>query len=300
MMMKNSKTLMHRPQNKIELPEKPRPELLRSPVHNFAVGRNFDVRAEGDTTEIIVYDVIGDYWGEGVSAKRFLDALDKVKTNKIVLKINSPGGDAFDGVAIYNDFKAHPAHKTVKITGLAASAASVIAMAGDEILIGKNAQIMIHNAWVMAVGNKNDFREVADILQGIDEGLAETYADRTGLEIAEIIKMMDGEKWMRGEQAIEKGFADGLLLDDDKAKAAFDTSMYAHTPVALKKEIEATLCEAGYSRTESKAAVNKGFQVLSQREAGGHNNLREQREAAGGLSELEKSVSDFTALLKSA
>lgn len=289
-----------RPFNKIDLPDWPRPEGLRGPVHNYAVGRSFDVFASADVTEIVIYDVIGDYWGEGVSAKRFLEALEKVQTKNIVLKINSPGGDVFDGVAIYNDFKAHPAHKIVKVTGLAASAASIIAMAGDEILIGKNAQMMIHNAWVMAAGNKHALREVADILDEIDQGLADTYEMRTGLKRKEIIDMLDQETWMRGEQAVEKGFADGLLPEDEKAKAAFDISMYAHTPISVKKEIEATLCEAGYSRTESKAAVNKGFQVLGQREAGGNNNLREPREAVGDLSELKKSMQDFTALLKSA
>lgn len=298
--MIRKKAMILHPQNRIDLPENPPRDLVRGPVHNYAVGRTFDVRAQGDTTEIVIYDVIGDYWGEGVSAKRFNDELAKVKTEKIVLKINSPGGDVFDGIAIYNDFAAHPAQKTVKITGLAASAASVIAMAGDEILIGKNAQIMIHNAWVMAIGNKHDLRDVADVLEGIDQGLLETYVDRTGKKESDIAAMLDKETWLRGEQAVKEGFADGLLDDDEKAKAAYDVSVFAHAPVALKKEIEASLCEAGYSRTESKAAVNKGFQVLSRREAGGHNNLRERREAVGDLSALKKSIEDFTALLKSA
>ena len=297
MMLKHK---MMRPQNKIELPENINKDHIKNPAMNYAVGRNFAFQQSGDVTEITIYDVIGDYWGEGVSAQRFNETLNAVKTNKILLKINSPGGDVFDGIAIYNDLKAHSADITVRITGLAASAASIIAMAGDTVEIAETAQIMIHNAWVIAVGNKHDFREVADVLDGIDQGLIAAYVRRTGLDEKEISDLLDKETWMRGQQAIDKGFADALLEENENAKAAYDVSMFAQAPVALKRDIEGTLCEAGYSRAVSKAAVSKGFQVLDQREADKDIILRAQREAAGELTDLKGSMEEFLSTLKAA
>jgi ATP-dependent Clp endopeptidase proteolytic subunit ClpP len=281
-----------------------RPEGLTAPVLNYAAGRNFSVQSRGDETEIVIYDVIGeDFWtGEGVSAKKFAAILAEVETPGILLKINSPGGNVFDGIAIYNDLVAHKAKVRVVITGLAASAASIIAMAGDEIEIAANAHIMIHNAWVMAVGNRNDLREVADFLEDIDAALAETYAARTSQSEKNISAMMDSETWMRGQAAIDFGFADRIAGDDSStAQAAYDISLFAAAPVGLKKQIEAALREAGYSNTESKAAVNKGFHVLGPREAAANSHhLREQREVAGDSAGIVSAIAALTQTIRSA
>lgn len=279
------------------------PAGLAAPALNYAAGRCFSVTARAEETEIVIYDVIGeDSWsGEGVSAKKFAAILAGVKTPGILLKINSPGGSVFDGIAIYNDLLAHPAKIRVSITGLAASAASIIAMAGDEIEIAKNAYVMIHNAWVMAIGNKNALLEVADFLDGIDQALAETYAARTGLPEKKILNMMDAETWLRGADAVDLGFADALAGEDDAlAKAAYDVSVFSAAPAGLKKQIEAALREAGHSNTASKAAVNKGFHVLRSREATGHHRLREQREVAGDSAGLVCAMKALTETLLTA
>lgn len=292
-----------------KIPVKPqaRLESIRAPegslhgrVYNFVSGKDFSVKAAEDETEILLYDVIGlDWFGNGVDAKKFYNELKNVKTPTIRLKINSPGGDVFDGIAMYNDLKAHSARVIVEVTGLAASAASVVAMAADEILIGKNAHIMIHDAWTMAMGNKTDLREIADLLETIDQGLAETYADRTGGSVKAMSALMSEETWMRGQEAVDAKFADGLIEAEDKktgTQAAYDVSFYRNTPVGVKREIEAGLREAGYSVTEAKAAVNKGFQVLTPREAGQNNALRAQREAAGDA-EMLRTVAEKTRAL---
>ena len=126
------------------------------------------VQAAADTdNSISSYDVIGeDFWtGEGVTVKRIDAALRKIGNRDVVVNINSPGGDVFEGIAIYNRLREHPAQVHVRVLGLAASAASIIAMAGDKIEVGEAAFIMIHNAWVMAVGNRHDMAEVAAFLE---------------------------------------------------------------------------------------------------------------------------------------
>jgi ATP-dependent Clp protease protease subunit len=283
--------------NKIVLPA--RPDNASAPVFNFATGNKFEVINDKNSAEIVLYDEIGYY---GVTAKAFKQALDQISAPAITLKINSPGGDVFDGVAIFNDLKAHPAAITVEITGLAASAASIIAMAGDDVRIASNAFIMIHNAWTIAIGNKAAMRGVADVLEQIDTALAETYVSRTGIGKASIIKMMDEETWLVGAKAIELGFADSELNGSDAAakNAAFDISVFSKAPVAMKKQIESALCEAGYSNTVSKAAVNKGFHLLSQCEADKAETLRAQREAAGDDKKLLDSIRQLTTAIQTA
>lgn len=294
------KSLAHKPQARLESIAPPE-GLVGGRVYSYVAGKDFTINAAEDETEITLYDVIGkDWWGNGVDAKTFSAELKKVKTSNIRLKVNSPGGDVFDGIAMYNDLKSHKARVIVEVTGLAASAASVLAMAADEIQIGKNAHIMIHDAWSWTVGNKTDLREVADLLEKIDEGLAETYADRTGKSMEEIAALMSAETWMRGQEAIDAGFADALIADGKektKARAAYDVSFYNNTPASVKREIEAGLREAGYANTEARAAVNKGFQVLTPREAGRNNALRAQREAAGEALMLRRYADNARALI---
>lgn len=202
--------------------------------------------ADGAEATISIYGVIGeDFWtGEGVTVKRIDAALRAIgPTTDVVVNMNSPGGDVFEGIAIYNRFREHQAKVTVKILGLAASAASVIAMAADEVQIGKASFFMIHNAWVMAVGNRHDLKEVADWLEPFDKALAGTYEDRTGLAADVVAKMMDEETWLNGEDAVAKGFADGLLAADevkvDPVKNAAEQHVNAirRAEAALTKEM---------------------------------------------------------------
>jgi len=134
-------------------------------------------------------------------------------TGDVEVVINSRGGDYFEGGAIYNLLREHKGRVTVKVISLAASAASVIAMAADELLIGDNASIMIHNAWLIAIGDRNDFEKVSDTLGQFDEAMARLYARRTGASETDVAAWMDAETWFTGSAAVDAGFADALLDD---------------------------------------------------------------------------------------
>jgi ATP-dependent Clp protease protease subunit len=195
---------------------------------------NPGIHAAQDGDNVInILDVIGeDYWtGEGVTAKRISAALRSIGERDVIVRINSPGGDMFEGLAIYNMLREHKGEITVQTLGVAASAASIIAMAGDKVEIARAGFFMIHNAWILTAGNKNDMRAVADYLEPFDAAMADVYASRTGDTVKEIAKMMDAETWIGGTDAVSMGFADSLLssddivVDEDKTSAAVDIKM---------------------------------------------------------------------------
>lgn len=161
--------------------------------------------------EILIYDFIGfDPWaGEGISAEQVMNQLKAMPTGDATVRINSPGGSIFEGLAIYNALINSGRRINVKIDSLAASIASVIAMAGDEISMAGNAQMMIHKGCSIAIGNADDFRKEAEILDSIDSGsLVATYVARTGQTAEAITQMMTDETWLNAEAAKEKGFTD--------------------------------------------------------------------------------------------
>lgn len=179
---------------------------------------------EADNT-ISILDVIGqDWFGEGVTAKRISAALRAIGKNDVVVNVNSPGGDYFEGLAIYNMLREHPAKVTVRVLGIAASAASVIAMAGDEIQIARAGFLMIHNTWVIAMGDRHQLRDVADWLEPFDQSAIDIYSARTGISAAELGKMLDRETWIGGSDAVDKGFADSLLASDEVSAKAKNSS----------------------------------------------------------------------------
>ncbi len=201
---------------------------------------NPDIKAAADNDSTIsVLDAIGEDWdGEGVTAKRISAALRRIGEGDVVVNINSPGGDFFEGLAIYSLLREHKGKVTVNVLGIAASAASIIAMAGDEVRIARAAFFMIHNTWVMAAGDRHAFREVADWLAPFDEAAVGVYAARTGLEADEIAKMCDRESWIGGAAAVEQGFADELL-ESDAVEA--QPSNAAPTQVAAQKKLDIAL-----------------------------------------------------------
>lgn len=182
-------------------------------------------RAKKDTGteegELLLYGDISSstWWGDEVTPKQFkqdLDALGDISTLNIY--INSGGGDVFAGQAIYSMLKRHKATKKVYVDGLAASIASVIAMAGDVVYMPQNAMMMIHKAWTFGIGNANDFRKLADDMDKIDESILVTYETKTGLEKDKIIEMVNAETWMTAEDAVALGFADEI--EESKQLAA--------------------------------------------------------------------------------
>lgn len=206
-----------------------------------ATGTHFAAKEAATGTQVVeLYDEIG-YWG--VTAKDFRDQLKGV-TGDFTLRVNSPGGDVFDGIAIFNDILAHKGKVRVEVSGIAASIASVIAMAGDEIVIAPNAFFMIHNAWTIAAGNRHDFLESAAVLGQIDEAIARTYVGRAKVGIRSVKEMMDDETWLGSAAAIDKGFADSLMAaeapEGDTVTARFDLSgVFAKVPEALRWQAEA-------------------------------------------------------------
>jgi ATP-dependent protease ClpP protease subunit len=231
-----------------------RSELMPSALNRWNPSVNAAAGDQGDNT-ISILDVIGeDFWtGEGVTSKRISGALRAIGKKDVTVTVNSPGGDYFEGLAIYNLLRDHPAKVTVKIVGIAASAASVIAMAGDEIQIARAGFLMIHNAWVVAAGDRNALRDVADWLQPFDAMAADIYAARTGMDTKDIAKMLDRETWIGGADAVEQGFADDLLPADQietKAKNSIDGKA-----MSAMRKIDTYLARLNVPRAERKELV---------------------------------------------
>lgn len=228
-----------------------------------AVGTRFEANVADDATVIDLYDEIG-YWG--TDARSFRARLKDARGD-ITLRINSPGGDIFDGIAIYNDLLAYDGNVKVEITGVAASIASIIAMAGDEITIAENAFFMVHNAWTIGAGNRHDMSKIADTLAKIDDAMARTYAARTTTGVRAIKQMMDDETWLTAKEAKDAGFATAVGLEV-APKARFDLSIFNSVPDALvwadedddttptERDIERALTrEAGWTRSKTRAAM---------------------------------------------
>ncbi|HFI1660774.1 TPA: head maturation protease, ClpP-related [Escherichia coli] len=205
--------------------------------------------AATDDNSISVFDVIGqDYWGEGVTAKRIAGALRAMNGADVTVNINSPGGDMFEGLAIYNLLREYEGRVTVKVLGIAASAASIIAMAGDDIQIGRGAFLMIHNCWVYAMGNRHDFAELAQSLEPFDTAMADIYAARSGLDMAAVQKLMDAESYIGGSDAVAKGLADSMLSAD--AVSDGDES-----PAAALRKLDALLAKTNTPRSERRKLI---------------------------------------------
>jgi ATP-dependent protease ClpP protease subunit len=192
-----------------------------------------------DKAEIYLYGTIGsDWFGDGVTAKQFSDDLKAVGNVKnIDLRINSDGGDVFQGKTIYSRLVDHPAKVTVRVDGLAASIASLIAMAGDEIVISEGGFFMVHNAWTFTAGNANDLRATADLLDTVSSSILDTYSARTKMDKAALKKMMDSETWMTGAEAVQHGFADKMVENLKVAASVSRPDLYKNLPVALNPKM---------------------------------------------------------------
>jgi ATP-dependent Clp protease protease subunit len=211
---------------------------------------------EADSAAVIsIYDVIGaDPWtGEGVTSKRIAGALRTIGPKDITVNINSPGGDFFEGTAIYSLLKEHPHKVTVKVMGLAASAASIIAMAGDEIQISEMGFMMVHNTWALAIGNRHDMREAADTLEPFDDAMASLYAGRSDVEKKIAAGWMDNETWFNGNQAIAAGLADGLLPSSEVQ----ETNDAGAKALAAVRRVDAALTRQGMPRSERKSLIGE-------------------------------------------
>lgn len=193
------------------------------------------VNRSSKTGEIWLYDTVGEGFFGGMSAKQFSDELKGLgAVDTINLRINSPGGSVFDGVAIYNQLLRHPAKIVVDVDGIAASIASVIAMAGDDIRMADNAMMMIHDPSGVSMGDANDMRKTANLLDQIKNTIVDTYEKRTRAAVATIEKWMADETWFGAEDALSNGFADSITAGQQvSACYGFDLTQYKNAPVAM-------------------------------------------------------------------
>lgn len=211
---------------------------------------------KGDNV-ITMFDAIGeDYWsGGGVTAKSVTAQLRAIGDRPVEVQINSMGGDMFEGIAIYNVLREHGQDVNVKVMGMAASAASIIAMAGDTVEIGTASFLMIHNCWVVAMGNRHAFAEVAAWLEPFDGAMVDVYAARSGQPSKDIAGWMDAETYMSGTVAVDRGFADSLLAADqikhDEAAQSSDRQLNE------LRALEYQLVGAGMTRSQARARINK-------------------------------------------
>jgi len=219
-----------------------------------------------DSVEILIYDEIGGY---GINAEVLVSELQKINSKTINVRLNTPGGSVFDGIAIYNALRQHPAQIVVDIDGLAASIGSIIALAGDTVRMAKNAYFMIHNPWVLTVGDADELRKTANLLDKISGTLTQTYVDKTGHNNQKISKWMADETWFTAEEALSTGFIDEIS-GTSEARASFDLSIYNHAPKKLTaddmsivesiRDFEAALREElGFSHRESRRIASGGW-----------------------------------------
>ncbi|EJC3616677.1 Clp protease ClpP, partial [Escherichia coli] len=219
-----------------------------------------DVRG---TAEISIYEEIG---GFGITAKQFTEDLKALgDVSHINLRIHSPGGDVFEGIAIYNLLRNHPADITVYIDGVAASMASVVAMAGDRVVMPENAMMMIHKPWGISGGNAGDMRDYADLLDKVETVLIPAYARKTGKSAQEIATMLEDETWMDGKECLKHGFADELL-PSVRVMARIEskrTGDFLHMPETIKGMITPPKSQAKNTITGDQERINGIKEIFS-------------------------------------
>lgn len=203
----------------------------------------FQIKKKTDKKgEILIYgDIVSEEWfANEVTAPGFKQQLDELgNVSEIDVHINSSGGNVFEGHAIYNMLKMHKAKINIYIDALAASIASVIAMSGDTIFMHKNSFLMIHNSWIMTVGNAKELRDTADLLDKTDEASNQAYLDRAlNISEEELKELLDAETWLTASEALEKGFIDEILEPNEIAASISDEryKLFKSVPSSITKQ----------------------------------------------------------------
>lgn len=210
--------------------------MLKLLVSNRRQGKfTVEAKAEADEATIYLYDMIVNNddeaaWFGGVSPQSFIKALNELKAGTIHLRVNSPGGSVFAARAIEQAIREHKSTIVAHIDGLAASAASFLIMAADQIHMAPGSFLMIHKAWTMMYGNADDLRKEAGLLDQVDSSLVKTYAKRSNQDEASIITWMAEETWLEASKAVELGFADQIADESPGNRGAWDLSAYQHPP----------------------------------------------------------------------
>lgn len=212
-------------------------QILKLLVDNRSASRRFETVNAGDEATIYLYDVIvSDAYFGGVSASDFVKEINAITSPVIHLRINSPGGDVFAARAIEQALREHKSKVIAHIDGCAASAASYVALAADEVIMAPGSFYMIHKAWTVAYGNSDDLMETAGLLEKVDESLVETYAEESGQDADKIREWMAAETWFTADEAVEYGFASSVAENSPKARAEWNLSAYAKAPAKTNDE----------------------------------------------------------------
>lgn len=202
----------------------------------------FKNEVESDGAKLILEGVIASetWWGDEVTPKMFRDELKKFEGKDLTVAINSPGGDVFAGVSIYNALAEFNGNVTVEITGLAASMASLIAMAGDKIVMLPGSMLMVHKPWSIVIGDINDFAKEIEVLETIEDSLVPIYAKRSGQTEEKVQELLDAETWMTAEEAVELGFADEAIESKAKTSEAVQNAFKGRLAIqmAVKDSME--------------------------------------------------------------
>jgi len=210
--------------------------MLKLLVNNRRQGKfTVEAKAESDEATIYLYDMIVNNdeeaaWFGGISPQSFIKALNEIKAGTIHLRVNSPGGSVFAARAIEQAIREHKSTIVAHIDGLAASAASFLIMAADQIHMAPGSFLMIHKAWTMMYGNADDLRKEAGLLDQVDSSLVKTYAKRSNQEETVIATWMAEETWLEASKAVELGFADQVADESPTNRSAWDLSAYQHPP----------------------------------------------------------------------
>lgn len=207
------------------------PKLLQLARDNAEASKPLRAETSGNESTLYLHGVIGGFWGD-IDETEFVKALAAITSGIIHLRIDSPGGDVFSARAMMTAIAQHSAKVIAHVDGLAASAATGICMACDEVEITQGAGFMIHNAWTVAIGNKDDMIETAALLEKIDDGLVSDYARRTGKAASDIVAWMDAETWFTADEAVANGFADRKVevVKERGSKNQWNLAAYKHAP----------------------------------------------------------------------
>jgi ATP-dependent Clp endopeptidase proteolytic subunit ClpP len=236
------------------------------PLARLKAGRSDWYRIDVSNTakaSIYIYDEIGYV---GVSAKDFVQDLNEIKAPEIELHIDSPGGDVYDGITIYNAIRDHKAHITTIVDSMAASAASYIAQAGDRRVMNRNSEMMIHDGHTVAIGNSSDLVAMAERLDKISDNIASIYADRAGNTVQYWRELMRAETWYSGDEAVDAGLADEVAGKETESRNDFDLTIFSYAgrdhapaPVLAKQETPEEVPDAGIDWTHLADALKGAF-----------------------------------------
>ena len=213
-------------------------------------------KKDDEESEILIFDYVGYPYND---PRDFIQALSEM--GNVTIRINSPGGDVFDGMVLVNAIASHKGIVTTRVEGLAASMASVIAVSGKKVQAYDNTMLMIHNAWTFAMGNQYDMQDTADLLEKIDGNILDTYQNKSKKGKKAIAEMMKATSWMTAKEAKDHGFIDEIVTGKS-VKAEFNLSIFANLPDEFKEDKELTerdaekiLRDAGFSRHKAKAIL---------------------------------------------